>query len=229
MLINILHGWRKWFKEHHKLGKKSGRVGFQASRATKTLGACSVLIWLHLSVSAKSRRTKGEMGVRLTHPAALHCLCFTGRKLCTNSYPLSDFSVAWKGSGVPEFVVSEFLTPFYPAHHLLAVPVASLLSDPSAGLRWTHPRLSSVCATVICSGLPPSSALPGLKAPPGGDSSLTRGGRGPRLWRQLLAGPWKYVRRFLRAIMLHPSYFTTINPASYSWVDSQLYKLGVCI
>ena len=125
--------------------------------------------------------------------------------------------------------ISSSIIPFYPAHHLLAVPVASLLSDPSAGLRWTHPRLSSVCATVICSGLPPSSALPGLKAPPGGDSSLTRGGRGPRLWRQLLAGPWKYVRRFLRAIMLHPSYFTTINPASNSWVDSQLYKFGVCI
>lgn len=118
------------------------------------------------------------MGMRLTHLATLHCACFTGRKLCTNSYPLSDFSVAWKGSGVPEFVVSKFLTPFYPAHHLLAVPVASLFSDPSASRRWTHPRLSSVCATVFCSVLPPSSALPGLKAPPGGDSSLTHGGGG---------------------------------------------------
>ena len=92
-----------------------------------------------------------------------------------HSYPLSDFGVAWKGSGVPEFVVSKFLTPFFPAHHLLPVPVASWFSDPSAGLRWTHPRLSSACATVFCSALPPLSALPGLKRPS---------------WREFLPDPW---------------------------------------
>ena len=103
------------------------------------------------------------MGVRLTHPAALHCAWgHREEAVCEHSYPLSNFSVAWKGSGVPEFVVSEFLTPFCPARHPLSVPMASLFPGPSAGLRGTHPHLSSASVTVLCSALLPSSALPGL-------------------------------------------------------------------
>lgn len=49
-----------------------------------------------------------------------------------HGYPPERFSAVWKGSRVPAFVVSKFLAPFYPAHHLMSVPVASLFSDPSA-------------------------------------------------------------------------------------------------
>ena len=83
------------------------------------------------------------MGVRLTHPVALHCAWGHWEEaVCEHSYPLSNFSVAWKGSGVPEFVVSEFLTPFCPARHPLSVPMASLFPGPSAGLRGTHPLVT---------------------------------------------------------------------------------------
>lgn len=52
----------QWFKEHHKLGRKSGGFAFQASRAAKPLGASSVLIRLQFFCLSKAQEDKRRDG-----------------------------------------------------------------------------------------------------------------------------------------------------------------------
>ena len=79
----------------------------------------------------------------------------------------SHFSAIRNGSSVPAFVVSKFLAPFYPARHLLFVPVASLFSNPSALGGLTH-----VCPSVLLCG--PAQLPEGI--PPLTCQGLTSGG-----------------------------------------------------
>lgn len=164
-LRNILHGWRTQDSDDSRIITSWVENLEAPGPKPAGLGACRSLECPNLATVFCLRKAhKSQSRVRVTHPVAPDCAGFTRRKPCVNTGILeSHFSAIRNAIRVPAFVVSKFLAPFYPAHHLLSVCPRGFLIFQSLHLGWTHPCPSSSCRahSVLLSG--PAQILPSLR------------------------------------------------------------------